>query len=294
MQQPREHVVEVAPGVRLWVEERGDADAPPLLLIMGSLASGITWPEELVDALAERHRVVRYDHRDTGRSTWSFASEPYPLTDLAKDALAVLDALGIERAHVVGMSLGGMLTQLVMADRPERLLSATLIATGVLSSAPYTHPDGTVTAVDELPPFDPRWVAAWERREDGWDLAAELDWRVEHWRLLGGEVIPFDAEEARELELRVIEHTGHHRVSLAHALADQSGMERTEELAANKVPTLVVGAPEDPLFPPPHPQRTAQAIGGARLVEIPGMGHALPSPVLGPLADAVLSRTAGT
>lgn len=291
MTQPREHVVEVAPGVRLWVEERGDVDAPPLLLVMGALASGTAWPEELVDALAARHRVVRYDHRDTGRSTWCFASEPYPLTDLARDAVAVLDGLGIARAHVAGVSMGGLLTQLLMADRPERLLSATLISTCALSTAPYTAPDGTRTPAEELPPNDPKVMAVWERRVDGWDLEAELDWRVEHWRLLGGDVIPFDAEAARESELRVIEHAGHHRVSMAHALADPSGMLRTEELARNEVPTLVVSAPEDPLFPPPHPQHMAQVIGAARLVEIPGMGHALPAPVLGPLADGILSQT---
>ncbi|MFI6414935.1 alpha/beta fold hydrolase [Streptomyces sp. NPDC050585] len=288
----REHLVTAAPGVTLWAEERGAADAPPLLLIMGAQASGIAWPDALVNALAARHRVIRYDHRDTGRSTWSYDTEPYAVTDLARDAVAVLDALGVDRAHVVGMSLGGMLAQLLIADRPERLHSATLIGTSALSTTPYTAPDGTVTPVEELPSIDPRILEMWAGRPEDLDTEAELDWRVEHWRLLNGDGVPFDAAEARALERRVLDHTGHARVSTAHARAEHSGMLRTEELAATEVPTLVVSATAEPVFPPPHPQHLAQVIRGARLAEIPGMGHALPAPVLEPLAKAILSHTA--
>lgn len=287
----REHFVDVAPGVRLWAEERGDADAPALLLIMGGQASGLGWPDELVDALAAHHRVIRYDHRDTGRSTWSYETDPYAITDLADDALAVLDTLGAERAHVVGMSLGGMLTQLLLADRPERLRTATLIGTCALSTTPYTRPDGSVTPVEELPPIDPRILDMWAHRPEDLDPEAELDWRVAHWRLLNGDGIPFDEEAVRELERRIVAHTGHARVSTAHGRADHSGMLRTEALAATGVPTLVVSATAEPVFPPPHAQHLAQVIRGAELVEIPGMGHALPRPVLEPLAKAILAHT---
>ncbi|WP_149181030.1 alpha/beta fold hydrolase [Streptomyces sp. TRM49041] len=288
---PRQHLVDAAPGVRLWAEERGPVDAPPVLLVMGAMASGVAWPEELVDALAVRHRVIRYDHRDTGRSTWSYTEEPYPLTDLARDAVALLDALGVERAHVVGMSLGGMLAQLLIADHPERLLSATLIGTCALSTTPYTHPDGTRTPPDRLPGIDPRLLEIWAHRAEDQDLAPEVDWRVEHGRLLAGDQIPYDEEAARAMERRVIEHTGHHRVSTAHAQADDSGMVRTEALAKTCVPTLVVSGPAEPVFPPPHARHIAQVIRGASLVEIPGMGHALPQQVLAPLAEAILDHT---
>ncbi|MCP9958039.1 alpha/beta fold hydrolase [Streptomyces sudanensis] len=288
----REHLVDAAPGVRLWVEERGDADAPALLLVMGAQASGVGWPDELVDALAAHHRVVRYDHRDTGRSTWSYETRPYAITDLADDALAVLDGLGVERAHVVGMSLGGMLAQLLIADHPERLRTATLIGTCALSTTPYTAPDGTVTPVGELPPIDPRILDMWAHRPVDLAPEDEMAWRVEHWRLLNGDAIPFDAQAARETERRVLAHTGHARISTAHGRADHSGMLRTEALAATDVPTLVVSAPAEPVFPPPHARHLAQVIRGARLVEVPGMGHALPGPVLEPLAKAILDHTA--
>lgn len=286
-----EHFVDATPGVRLWVEERGPSDAPALLLIMGAQASGLGWPDELVDALAARHRVIRYDHRDTGRSTRAFDQQPYAITDLAEDAVAVLDALGVERAHIVGLSLGGMLAQLLVADHPDRLLSATLIGTCALSSAPYTRPDGTRVPPEELPGIAPHILAMWALPVEDHGLEAELDRRVEHWRALGGDRIPFDAGRARAMERKIIEHTGHYTTGTAHGRADTAGMDRTEELAKTDIPVLVVSAPAEPVFPPPHPQHLAQVVRGARLVEIPGMGHALPPQVLAPLASTVLEHT---
>ncbi|MGX1886864.1 alpha/beta fold hydrolase [Streptomyces sp. NPDC055287] len=288
-----EHFIDVAPGTSLWVEERGAVDAPPLLLIMGAQASGMGWPDAMVDALAARHRVIRYDHRDTGRSTWPFDERPYAITDLAEDAIAVLDGLAVRRAHVVGLSLGGMLAQLLMADHPDRVLSATLMGTCSLSTVPYMHADGTRTPPEELPGIAPHVLEMWARPFDDQGLEAELDRRVEHWRVLGGGQLPFDAEYFRALERKIVAHTGHYAVSTAHGRADVSGMDRTEVLAKTDVPTLVVSAPAEPVFPPPHPQHLAQAIRGARVVEVPGMGHALPREVLGPLTAAILNHTVG-
>ncbi|MFE5869985.1 alpha/beta fold hydrolase [Streptomyces roseifaciens] len=284
--------VDVAPGVHLWTEARGAADAQPLLLIMGAQASGLAWPEEFTDALAARHRVIRYDHRDAGRSTWSYDEQPYRITDLADDALAVLDAHDVERAHVVGMSLGGMLAQLLIADHPDRILSATLIGTCALSGRPLVGADGTETAVADLPGIDPRVLEMWGRPVEDHGLGAELDRRVAHWRLLSGEELPFHADEMRERERRIIEHAGRYDVSTAHGRADHSGMERTEELARNTVPTLVTEASAEPVFPPAHARHIAQVTGNARTVAVPGMGHALPRESLGPLAGAILEHAA--
>ena len=286
-----ERFIDVAPGVRLWAEDRGAADASPLLLIMGAQAPGLGWPDELVDMLAPRHRVIRYDHRDTGRSTWAFDQQPYPLAELAEDALAVLDVLGIERAHIVGMSLGGMLAQLLIADHPERLLSATLIGTSALSTVPYVQPDGVRTLPEELPGIAPRLLEMWSRPVADLGLEAEWERRVEHGQALGGDQLPFDAGYTRALERKVIAHTGHYAVSTAHARADASNLDRTEQLARTAVPTLVISAPADPVSPPPHPHHLAQAVRGAHIVEIPGMGHALPREVHAPLAAAILDHT---
>ncbi|HSP37077.1 MAG TPA: alpha/beta fold hydrolase [Frankiaceae bacterium] len=279
--------VHVGDDVQLWVEDTGRADGSPLLLVMGANASGVTWPDELVAALGERHRVVRYDHRDTGRSTRSFDRRPYRVTDLAGDAVAILDALDIERAHAVGMSMGGTLVQLLLLDAPSRLLSATVFATAVLEGA---GDDGAVP-----PPFaetDPRLLALWEHLTDVRDRDAEIAWRVEHWRLLNGPSVAFDPDEFRRLEERVIEHAGRHDNPASHARADQSGLARGAELAKVTIPTLVIEAPADPINPPPAARRVAAAIPTARLVTIAGMGHALGAPILAPLAEAILSHTA--
>ncbi|TFV66184.1 UNVERIFIED_ORG: alpha/beta fold hydrolase [Bacillus sp. AZ43] len=283
-----EHRIRIDAETELWAEERGDPTASPLLLVMGANASGVAWPEALVDRLARQHRVIRYDHRDTGRSTWAFDSRPYAIRDLAEDAVAVLDALGAERAHVVGMSMGGVLVQLLLLDHPDRLLTATVFATAALGVG-LAGPGGGPA---ELPGPDPDLLEYWGSMGEERDAEAELAWRVEHWRRLNGAALPFDPAEFRALEEAVVAHTGHARAPVAHALADQSGLERGPELAGNRVPTLVVEAPEDPINPPPHAANLAATIGSARLVTIPGMGHALPARVLGPLADAILQHTA--
>jgi pimeloyl-ACP methyl ester carboxylesterase len=280
--------VDVAPDVRLWFQDRGDRDSSPLLLVMGANASGLIWPSGFLASLAEHHHVIRYDHRDTGRSTWAFDQRPYALADLAGDAVAVLDALGVERAHVVGMSMGGTLVQLLLLDYPERLLSATVLCTSALESG-LAAGDGE----DEpgLPDPDPRLLALWEQMADSRDREAEITWRVEHWRLLNGEAVPFDAETFRRLEERAIDHAGRHDNPTGHGRAAQTGLARGAELAGVSTPTLVIEAPEDPIYPPPHAAHLARAIPGARLVTIPRMGHALSPAVLAPLADAILSHT---
>lgn len=280
-----ERYVDLPTGDRLWAEALGPDDGTPLLLVMGANTSGVAWPDALVDRLTAVHRVVRYDHRDTGRSTWAFDERPYAVRDLAPDALAVLDAFGVDRAHVVGMSMGGVLVQLVLLDAPDRLRSATVFCTTALGSG-LAGAGG-----DDLPGPDPRLLELWAEMGQPRAPEDELAWRVEHWRILNGDQLPFDAEEMAALEERMIEHTGRTEAPSAHARADQAGLERGAELAAVEVPTLVVEAPADPINPPPHAAHLARTIAGARLVTVPGMGHALTTPVLGPLADAILAHT---
>ncbi|SFD70848.1 alpha/beta fold hydrolase [Klenkia taihuensis] len=267
-------MVQVADGVQLWVEERGDPGAPAVLLVMGAASSGLVWPDELVDRLAASYRVVRYDHRDTGRST---RGTTYALRDLATDAVGVLDGLGVDRAHVVGMSMGGLLTQLLLLDHPDRLHSATLFCTGPLGGA----------AGEPAPPPADDLLAFWATMAEPRDDEAELAWRAEHWARLNGDQLDVDPAEWVALEQRVAAHSGGLLPATPHAVADQGGLARGAELAAVRVPVLVVEAPADPAYPPPNAQLLAGALGNARVVTVPGMGHALPPAVLGPLTDAI-------
>ncbi|SDY89322.1 alpha/beta hydrolase fold [Geodermatophilus africanus] len=207
---PREDLVRVEGGYELWVQESGDLAGSPVLLVMGAASAGVAWPEALVARLGRRHRVVVWDHRDTGRSTRAFDEHPYALRDLAGDAVAVLDALGIDRAHAVGMSMGGYLVQLLLLDHPDRLLSATLFCTGALPGAP---------GEEEVPGPSEELLALWASLGEPRDEAAELDWRVEHWRVLNGGQVPFDAAEFRTLEQQVIAHGGSPDASSATAHA---------------------------------------------------------------------------
>jgi pimeloyl-ACP methyl ester carboxylesterase len=276
--------VEVAEGVSLWVETWGPEKAPAILLIMGANASGLAWPDELMALLARRHRVIRYDHRDTGASTWAFDAKPYPVTRLAEDAIAVLDALGIERAHVVGMSLGGLLVQLLLLDHPQRLLSATIFGIPALGGTPALE-DGTVQA-----PIDAGLLEFWSHMFEPRDREAELDWRVEHWRRLHGSVLPFDEEEFRALERRIIDHAGRHDNPGAHARASTAGLERGAELAHVTVPTLVIATPEDPINPASNARHLAASLPHSTLVTLEGMGHALPRVLVPSLAAALLGH----
>jgi hypothetical protein len=181
--------------------------------------------------------------------------------------------------------MGGTLVQLLLLDHPHRLHSATMFATGVLGVglAGLTGQVG-----NELPGPDPGLLVMWPHLADERDRDAEITWRIEHWRLLNGAVLPFETEEFRELEERVIAHSATSQNPVAHAQADRSGLDRGAELAHVQVPTLVIEAPEDPINPPPHAAHLAVALGGARLTTIAGMGHALSSAVIPPLAETIL------
>ena len=285
-----EREVEVEPGVSVWVEDlpaHRDTPAFPVLLVMGANASGLGWPDRLVEALRARHRVVRYDHRDTGRSSHAFEDHPYALADLAGDALTVLDACGIGRAHVVGMSMGGLLVQLLALDAPHRLVSTALLGTAALDAHRAGLPG---------PPLD--LLRMWQEMHDPRDEHGELTWRVEHWRRLAGGVLPFDPDEFEALERRVMAHSGRVEAPTAHAQAGVDGLDRGDELGAITVPTLVVAAPEDPVHPPPHAAYLAERIAGGRpeppvrVVTVEGMGHALPAVVLEPLVAELLEHAA--
>jgi 10-carbomethoxy-13-deoxycarminomycin esterase/esterase len=282
--------------VELWSEDFGDPSGPPLLLVMGANASAFGWPDEFVELLAAGGlHVLRYDHRDTGRSTRvDFARQPYCVADLARDAVAVLDGWGLGSAHVVGFSMGTTLGQLLALDHRERLRTLTLVAGAALdvdfvgnlqrSLAGEPSPDGLPTPDAEIV----RVLARRARPVAG--LEDELDRRVAEWRALSGTQLPFDPQEFRRQERRAIEHAGSWSQPGGHALAAPVPTRRGSELGGVTTPTLVVQAPLDPLNPPPHGRHLADLIPGARLAEVPGMGHALPSAVHRPLAELILEQ----
>ncbi|SFT28056.1 Pimeloyl-ACP methyl ester carboxylesterase [Methylobacterium sp. yr668] len=288
-----------ANGITLAYDSFGDGAAETILLIAGLGTQMIRWTDAFCRELVTRgFRVVRFDNRDTGRSThfaehgaMDFATlasaltegrRPelaYTLDDMASDALGLLDALSIRRAHIVGRSMGGMIAQILASEHPSRVLSvASIMSTTGNPDLPSAGPDVMTMLMRPAP--DPAL-----------DEAGFLDHGVAFARRIAGTAHPFDEEAHRALLWKEVRRGrapgGFGRQIAAVGLAG----DRRSRLAAITAPTLVVHGTEDPLFPPACGEDTAAAIPNAEMMLIPGMGHDLPPSLYRTIADAI-ERTA--
>jgi pimeloyl-ACP methyl ester carboxylesterase len=272
-----------ANGVELCAETFGDRDHPALLLIMGSSASMDWWEDDFCARLAGGGRfVVRYDHRDTGESVvYEPGEPPYTGADLAADAIGVLDALGIDRAHLAGMSMGAAIAQVLALEHPERIASLTLISTSPISGA----------AVD-APPMDHDLVAAFNVSEPDWsDRAAVIDYVTHLARASAARSQPFDEPAFRALAGRIVDRTRNVESSFKNHNVMRHGAPPAKSLDELEVPTLVIHGNEDPVFHPAHGEALAAAIPGASLLTLPGTGHELPRRTWDVVAPAILRTT---
>jgi pimeloyl-ACP methyl ester carboxylesterase len=267
-------------GVELCVETFGNPAHPAVLLIDGASASMLWWEAGLCARIAAAGRfVIRYDHRDTGRSTGYPTGRPgYSMTDLAEDAVGILDTLGIDRAHVVGRSMGGKIAFILGVDHPERVASLTLVSTSAgLGDAPASsdEPGG------ETPDLS--------------DPAAVVDYLAGAAKAESGGSPHFDDAAIRAL----IEHDVARTNNIASALTNHFAMEFTSPVRGGygdiDVPTLVMHGDHDPLFPLSHGEALRAAIPGAGLLVLSGVGHAvLPEPVWDVFVPALAGHTAGS
>jgi pimeloyl-ACP methyl ester carboxylesterase len=238
-----EHRIPVDDGVELWAEERGDRATTPLLLVMGANASGLTWPDALVARLARQHRVVRYDHRDTGQSTTGRPGHPaYDGGALERDLVRLLEILG--PAHLVGLSMGGGMAQSVALQHPHLVTGLTLVATtsvgGVEAELPGMSPALQEFFADPPPPPD------WGDRE------AAVAWHVAAQRAFAGP--DFDEAAVRRVAGEVVDRSIDPAAADNHWLVIGSGEDDGPRLDVRGigVPTLVVHGTHDPMFPLPH------------------------------------------
>lgn len=254
-------------GVRLCLETFGDAGDPAVLLVAGMGQTMDAWEPEFCERLAARGRhVVRYDHRDAGRSASSPPGEPdYTAIDLRDDAVRVLDAAGVGVAHLVGLSMGAGISVDVALTRPDRVRSLTLT--------------GFSTLGEGLPPMDPAVAAvlAGPAPEPDWsDADAVVAYLVEIERPFGGP--GFDEARARRTARAVVERTA----SVPALLTNHGIALNTDDPSLRPgdvtVPTLVLHGTRDPLFPPPHGEAVAAAIPGATFRALDGAGHETPPP----------------
>jgi pimeloyl-ACP methyl ester carboxylesterase len=255
-------MVDVAPGVQLCVDVRGVGT--PLVLVHGAGCGLVAWPEELVDLLAEHHRVLRYDARDQGRSTtWPVGEPGYAMSDVVGDVLALMGAEGIDRAHVVGVSGGGMIGQLLALDHVDRVAALTLI-----SSTPGS--DGLPGMTAEL-----REVFAGGMPEPDWsDREAVVTYLTELERPFQRGA--FDESAQRVIAERTVARSRDVRAATTNPYLVDPGPPWRARLGEIRVPVLVVHGDDDPLFPLAHGEALAREIPGAHLLVVPGAGHGVP------------------
>ncbi|MBB6569409.1 alpha/beta fold hydrolase [Kribbella sandramycini] len=247
-------------GVELCAQTFGDPADPPVLLIHGASASMLWWDESLCEALAARGRyVIRYDQRDTGRSTTCLPGEPnYAMSDLAADAVALLDALAIPRAHVVAQSMNGGTGLQIAVDHASRVLSITFVAT-------TTGDDALPPPSADLPRFDP---------PDFTDPAAVEEYVVQ---ATAAEVPGmFDEQAMRSLVRRDMARARNYESSLTNHYAMVFDGPRAGSFDSIKAPALIIHGESDPIFPLPHGEALRDAIPNARLVTLPKPATAYP------------------
>jgi pimeloyl-ACP methyl ester carboxylesterase len=265
-----------ANGIELCYQELGDPEGEPLLLVMGLATQMIAWDEEFCGMLAERgFRVVRFDNRDIGRSTRIGAggvpnvvdmmlgrgAPAYRLRDMAADTAGLMDHLGIDSAHVVGASMGGMIAQTTAIEHPERVRSLVSIMS-TTGSRRVGHPSyRTFGLLLGKPPRE---------RE------AAIERAVNTFRVIGSPGYPFEEERVRKIAARSFDR-GHSQAGIARQLhAITASGDRTAGLRQLDVPAVVIHGKNDVLVNPSGGRATAKAIPGARLKMIDGMGHDLP------------------
>lgn len=278
-------------GIELEYETMGDPDDPALLLVMGLGAQLVAWDDDFCQGFVDRgFFVTRFDNRDVGLST-KIATEsdplaeimaaftggevhpPYRLADMADDAAAVLDAVGIDRAHVVGASMGGMIAQSLAIAHPERVQSLTSImsTTG--------DPDVGAPNPDILP-------ALLQPPPEGRDAAIER--AVEVSRLIGSPE-HFEEDRARVKAERSYDRCYHPRGTMQQLVAIVGSPPRGDALRSIDVNTLVIHGDADPLVNVSGGERTAEVIAGAELLVLEGMGHDLPSRYWASVISAITS-----
>ncbi|WP_324828620.1 alpha/beta fold hydrolase [Qipengyuania zhejiangensis] len=274
-------------------EEHGDPAAPPMLLIMGFGAQLTLWPDELVEALAGHgFRVIRYDNRDIGLShkfdgvkapgivKMTLLSKlgikpkvPYTLADMADDGAGLLDALGIEKAHIVGASMGGMIAQHFASRHADKCLSLTSVF--------------STTGNPKLPPARPEAMKALITRPKSMEEDVLVDHGVMVARTIGSPGYPSEEKRLRERTRTSVRRSFYPEGPTRHLSAIVADGDRRAMLKDVSVPTLVLHGEDDPLVPVEGGRDTAASIPGAKLKTIPGWGHDLPLELVDEVADAI-------
>lgn len=285
-----ESVARLADGVEICYQTFGDPTGEPLLLVMGLGGPLTWWPTALCERLAAAgFHVIRYDNRDTGRSTifrdarvtkqhlvGAFLGRrvpvPYSLRDMARDAVGLLDHLGIGAAHVAGVSMGGMIAQTMAVDSPERVRSLTSLS--------------STTGSRRVGYLDPRLMPHMLRRA-GRSRDEYVAGSVEFWRRIASPAYRDSDEDARERAQVTFDRGISLSGVMRHMIAVLTQRDRTEDLRELRIPVSVVHGLADRMVHVSGGRATARAVPGAELVLVPGMGHDLPTGLHALITDTI-------
>ena len=254
-------------GVEICTESFGNPNHPTVLLIMGGMCSMIYWDDEFCQGLADSGRyVIRFDNRDVGRSiTYPPGESHYTVVDMADDAVGVLDSYGVDQAHIVGLSLGGMIAQIIAVKHPQRVLTITLIATTIFGSDDIDR---------GLPPMGEKILAhhADAATLDWLDEEAVATYLVNGSRLMCGARHHFDEHRAYKQVKREIKRANYLVSMLNHGLlkGDDAYEGKLKEI---HVPVLVIHGTGDTILPLEHGVALANEVPNASLLTVEGMGH---------------------
>ena len=262
-----------------WTENFGDAKNPALILIMGVAGQGIMWSDTFCTLLSKNFFVIRYDHRDVGQSSHiNYMAKPYGLRDLSNDVIRILDGYNIPKAHLVGTSMGGYLAQLCMQQKPERLLSVTLIMSTIDFSSMSKAMLGNLAAND-LPPPEKDVLEGLKTigAIDPSDFDSWLFKSLKVLKLFNGKESQFDETEwVPILEKAYLRRNKDMPPNIMHnhVMACAQGPMTYYNIQA-PCPVHVIHGSADPMLPVTHAKKTA-AHYNATLTIIEGMGHARP------------------
>lgn len=275
--------------IRIAYERWGDSEAPPVLLIHGLAAQLVSWPDGFCSALVEAGlQVIRFDNRDVGRSTHiadapvpdlpavlggDLSSVSYTLSDMAADAVGLLDTLGIERAHLVGASMGGAIAQTIAIEYPRRVLSLTsmMSSTGDRNVG-QVSPKIMKELFGGVPPVTREEV---------------IEQQARAYELVGSPAFPGNPALIRANAARAYDRGFDPQGIARQAVATVASGDRTNKLRKITAPTLVIHGMDDLMCDVSGGRAVAEAIAGSRLVLIKGMGHNLPAGLWSEFADQI-------
>lgn len=287
-----------ANGIVIEYDTIGEPDGRPLILIMGLASQLVHWPEKFCRKLADRgHYVIRFDNRDAGLSSkieegglpdlmkamqafqlGKTVYAPYTLSDMAADTVGLMDALQIDKAHICGLSMGGMIAQVMVCEYPQRIHSLVSLAS---STGDPTLPPATPEAMEAMMSTPPQ------------DRAAYIEYSAGVYRAFAGGSDNFDVELQKEITGLAYDRQLYPTGFVRQLAAIWASGNRTHALGKIEIPTLVIHGTHDALVTVDHGRATADAIRGARLLVVEGLGHGVAYPALwDEIVEAISEHTA--